>query len=153
MKWAREGEKNILDYEHLNNLKMLKPGQCIIHANGEKICIIFSICVHVFLYTCRWVIVRTSKSFQTDMAPKSVVQYSKLLLGKNKDSIDRYLTISSQSFWSSGNCVCDVNLNDCVLQNSSSWVLYNMASFYWRMKNEPQRAVDCVVRALHFSPR
>lgn len=28
-----------------------------------------------------------------------------------------------------------------------------MASFYWRMKNEPQKAVDCVVRALHFSPR
>lgn len=41
----------------------------------------------------------------------------------------------------------------CLFQNSSSWVLYNMASFYWRMKNEPQRAVDCVVRALHFSPR
>ncbi|XP_029354893.1 tetratricopeptide repeat protein 17 [Echeneis naucrates] len=40
-----------------------------------------------------------------------------------------------------------------LLKNSSSWVLYNMASFYWRMKNEPQRAVDCVVRALHFSPR
>uniref|UniRef100_A0A3B3BDD9 Tetratricopeptide repeat domain 17 n=1 Tax=Oryzias melastigma TaxID=30732 RepID=A0A3B3BDD9_ORYME len=40
-----------------------------------------------------------------------------------------------------------------LLMNSSSWVLYNMASFYWRMKNEPQRAVDCVVRALHFSPR
>lgn len=40
-----------------------------------------------------------------------------------------------------------------VFQNSSSWVLYNMASFYWRMKNEPQKAVDCVVRALHFSPR
>uniref|UniRef100_A0A3B4ZXH6 Tetratricopeptide repeat protein 17-like n=1 Tax=Stegastes partitus TaxID=144197 RepID=A0A3B4ZXH6_9TELE len=40
-----------------------------------------------------------------------------------------------------------------LLRNSSSWVLYNMASFYWRMKNEPQRAVDCVVRALHFSPR
>uniref|UniRef100_A0A8C0XYZ4 Tetratricopeptide repeat protein 17 n=1 Tax=Cyprinus carpio carpio TaxID=630221 RepID=A0A8C0XYZ4_CYPCA len=39
------------------------------------------------------------------------------------------------------------------LRNSSSWVLYNMASFYWRMKNEPRRAVDCVVRALHFSPR
>ncbi|XP_028258211.1 tetratricopeptide repeat protein 17 [Parambassis ranga] len=38
-------------------------------------------------------------------------------------------------------------------RNSSSWVLYNMASFYWRMKNEPQKAVDCVVRALHFSPR
>lgn len=40
-----------------------------------------------------------------------------------------------------------------MFQNSSSWVLYNMASFYWRMKNEPQKAVDCVVRALHFSPR
>ncbi|XP_024911196.1 tetratricopeptide repeat protein 17 isoform X2 [Cynoglossus semilaevis] len=40
-----------------------------------------------------------------------------------------------------------------LLRNSSSWVLYNMASFYWRMKNEPQRAVDCVARALHFSPR
>ncbi|KAK7912523.1 hypothetical protein WMY93_012734 [Mugilogobius chulae] len=37
--------------------------------------------------------------------------------------------------------------------NSSSWVLYNMASFFWRIKNEPQKAVDCVVRALHFSPR
>ncbi|KAM8893357.1 tetratricopeptide repeat protein 17 [Spinachia spinachia] len=40
-----------------------------------------------------------------------------------------------------------------LLRNSSSWVLYNMASFYWRVKNEPQKAVDCVVRALHFSPR
>ncbi|XP_035376954.1 tetratricopeptide repeat protein 17 isoform X1 [Electrophorus electricus] len=40
-----------------------------------------------------------------------------------------------------------------LLRNSSSWVLYNLASFYWRMKNEPKRAVDCVIRALHFSPR
>uniref|UniRef100_A0A3B4ECY2 Tetratricopeptide repeat domain 17 n=1 Tax=Pygocentrus nattereri TaxID=42514 RepID=A0A3B4ECY2_PYGNA len=40
-----------------------------------------------------------------------------------------------------------------LLRNSSSWVLYNVASFYWRMKNEPRRAVDCVIRALHFSPR
>ncbi|XP_058484707.1 tetratricopeptide repeat protein 17 isoform X1 [Solea solea] len=40
-----------------------------------------------------------------------------------------------------------------LLRNSSSWVLYNMAAFYWRIKNEPQKAVDCVVRALHFSPR
>ncbi|PWA29151.1 hypothetical protein CCH79_00006274 [Gambusia affinis] len=44
-------------------------------------------------------------------------------------------------------------IHQSLLKNSSSWVLYNMASFYWRMKNEPQRAVDCVVRALHFSPR
>ncbi|XP_042173877.1 tetratricopeptide repeat protein 17 [Oncorhynchus tshawytscha] len=40
-----------------------------------------------------------------------------------------------------------------LLRNSSSWVLYNLASFYWRIKNEPRRAVDCVIRALHFSPR
>uniref|UniRef100_A0A3B5M345 Tetratricopeptide repeat domain 17 n=1 Tax=Xiphophorus couchianus TaxID=32473 RepID=A0A3B5M345_9TELE len=44
-------------------------------------------------------------------------------------------------------------IHQSFLKNSSSWVLYNMASFYWRMKNEPQRAVDCVVRALHFSPQ
>ncbi|XP_016142724.1 tetratricopeptide repeat protein 17-like [Sinocyclocheilus grahami] len=44
-------------------------------------------------------------------------------------------------------------IHQALLKNSSSWVLYNLASFYWRMKNEPRRAVDCVVRALHFSPR
>ncbi|XP_026123771.1 tetratricopeptide repeat protein 17 [Carassius auratus] len=44
-------------------------------------------------------------------------------------------------------------IHQALLQNSSSWVLYNLASFYWRMKNDPRRAVDCVVRALHFSPR
>nr|XP_054588205.1 tetratricopeptide repeat protein 17 [Nothobranchius furzeri] len=44
-------------------------------------------------------------------------------------------------------------IHQSLLRNSSSWVLYNMASFYWRMKNEPQKALDCVVRALHFSPR
>ncbi|KAI1904026.1 hypothetical protein AGOR_G00001450 [Albula goreensis] len=40
-----------------------------------------------------------------------------------------------------------------LLRNSSSWVLYDLASFYWRMKNKPKKAVDCAVRALHFSPR
>ncbi|XP_045067065.1 tetratricopeptide repeat protein 17 isoform X1 [Coregonus clupeaformis] len=40
-----------------------------------------------------------------------------------------------------------------LLRNSSSWVLYDLASFYWRIKNEPRQAVDCVLRALHFSPR
>uniref|UniRef100_A0A8C1FC61 Tetratricopeptide repeat protein 17 n=1 Tax=Cyprinus carpio carpio TaxID=630221 RepID=A0A8C1FC61_CYPCA len=44
-------------------------------------------------------------------------------------------------------------IHQALLKNSSSWVLYNLASFYWRMKNEPRRAMDCVVRALHFSPR
>ncbi|KAJ3593701.1 hypothetical protein NHX12_006035, partial [Muraenolepis orangiensis] len=45
------------------------------------------------------------------------------------------------------------HIHQGLLRNSSSWVLYNLASFYWRVKNEPRRAVDCVVRALHFSPR
>ncbi|XP_061132156.1 tetratricopeptide repeat protein 17 [Syngnathus typhle] len=44
-------------------------------------------------------------------------------------------------------------IQQALLRNTSSWVLYNMASFFWRMKNEPQRAMDCVVRALHFSLR
>ncbi|XP_055137841.1 tetratricopeptide repeat protein 17 isoform X4 [Symphalangus syndactylus] len=38
-------------------------------------------------------------------------------------------------------------------KNTSSWVLYNMASFYWRIKNEPYQVVECAMRALHFSSR
>ncbi|XP_051919012.1 tetratricopeptide repeat protein 17 [Hippocampus zosterae] len=44
-------------------------------------------------------------------------------------------------------------IHQALMRNTSSWVLYNMASFYWRMKNEPLRTMDCVARALHFSPR
>lgn len=40
-----------------------------------------------------------------------------------------------------------------LMKNSSSWVLYNMASFYWRIKNEPFQVVECTMRALHFSSR
>uniref|UniRef100_A0A8D0BEB9 Tetratricopeptide repeat protein 17 n=1 Tax=Salvator merianae TaxID=96440 RepID=A0A8D0BEB9_SALMN len=40
-----------------------------------------------------------------------------------------------------------------LMKNSSSWVLYNMASFYWRIKNEPYQVVECAMRALHFSTR
>ncbi|XP_054828239.1 tetratricopeptide repeat protein 17 isoform X2 [Eublepharis macularius] len=42
---------------------------------------------------------------------------------------------------------------DSLMKNSSSWVLYNMASFYWRIKNEPYQVVECAMRALHFSSR
>uniref|UniRef100_A0ACB8G416 Tetratricopeptide repeat protein 17 n=1 Tax=Sphaerodactylus townsendi TaxID=933632 RepID=A0ACB8G416_9SAUR len=42
---------------------------------------------------------------------------------------------------------------DGLMKNSSSWVLYNMASFYWRIKNEPYQMVECAMRALHFSSR
>ncbi|MBN3284411.1 TTC17 protein, partial [Polyodon spathula] len=44
-------------------------------------------------------------------------------------------------------------IHEALHLNSSSWVLYNMAAFYWRMKNEPRQVVECSMRALHFSPR
>ena len=37
-------------------------------------------------------------------------------------------------------------------QNSTSWVLYNLAGFYWRMKGDLNQATECLRRALHFSP-
>ena len=40
-----------------------------------------------------------------------------------------------------------------ILQNNTSWVLYNMAAFYWRIRGEPLQVVECLRRALHFSPR
>ena len=46
--------------------------------------------------------------------------------------------------------VC-VNLSFCgVLQNMSSWVLYNMAALYWRIKGDAPSAIECVRRALFF---
>lgn len=46
--------------------------------------------------------------------------------------------------------VC-VNLPFCgVLQNMSSWVLYNMAALYWRIKGDAPSAIECVRRALFF---
>ncbi|WAR01221.1 TTC17-like protein [Mya arenaria] len=37
--------------------------------------------------------------------------------------------------------------------NKTSWVLYNMAAFYWRIKGDPYNVIECVRRALHYSPR
>ncbi|KAM9221085.1 tetratricopeptide repeat protein 17 isoform 3-T3 [Dugong dugon] len=44
-------------------------------------------------------------------------------------------------------------IHEGLRKNASSWVLYNMASFYWRIKNEPYQVVECAMRALHFSSR
>ncbi|XP_006896817.1 PREDICTED: tetratricopeptide repeat protein 17 isoform X2 [Elephantulus edwardii] len=44
-------------------------------------------------------------------------------------------------------------IHEGLRKNSSSWVLYNLASFYWRIKNEPYQVVECAMRALHFSSR
>jgi hypothetical protein len=38
-------------------------------------------------------------------------------------------------------------------QNKTSWVLYNMAAFYWRIKGNAPQVVECTRRALHYSPR
>ncbi|XP_060074042.1 tetratricopeptide repeat protein 17-like isoform X2 [Ylistrum balloti] len=40
-----------------------------------------------------------------------------------------------------------------LLKNDTSWVLYNMAAFYWRIKGDPYQVIECVRRALHYSPR
>ncbi|XP_041366225.1 tetratricopeptide repeat protein 17-like isoform X2 [Gigantopelta aegis] len=42
---------------------------------------------------------------------------------------------------------------EALQKNKTSWVLYNMAAFYWRIKGEPYQAIECVRRALHYSPR
>ncbi|XP_049636661.1 tetratricopeptide repeat protein 17 [Suncus etruscus] len=54
-----------------------------------------------------------------------------------------------------GRSVDDIGhlIHEGLQKNSSSWVLYNMASFYWRIKNEPYQVVECAMRALHFSSR
>lgn len=38
-------------------------------------------------------------------------------------------------------------------KNSSSWVLLNLAAYYWRIKGNALEAVECLRRALYFSPR
>uniref|UniRef100_UPI00358EB699 tetratricopeptide repeat protein 17-like isoform X2 n=1 Tax=Myxine glutinosa TaxID=7769 RepID=UPI00358EB699 len=44
-------------------------------------------------------------------------------------------------------------ISEALKKNNTSWVLYNMASFFWRMKNQPFHVVECAMRALHLSPR
>ena len=37
-------------------------------------------------------------------------------------------------------------------QNSSSWVLLNVASLYWRVQGDTVEAIKCLRQALYFSP-
>ncbi|XP_039600181.1 tetratricopeptide repeat protein 17 isoform X1 [Polypterus senegalus] len=69
------------------------------------------------------------------------------LLSK-EDSIFNSISLKHWSFEEVGH-----RIHEAMKKNSSSWVLYNMAAFYWRMKNEPRHVVECALRALHFSPR
>ncbi|XP_064634712.1 tetratricopeptide repeat protein 17-like isoform X2 [Lineus longissimus] len=54
-----------------------------------------------------------------------------------RDNIDDY-----------GHLICEA-----LDKNRTSWVLYNMAAFYWRIKGNPYQVIECLRRALHFSPR
>ena len=39
----------------------------------------------------------------------------------------------------------------CV-QNGPNWVLFNIASLYWRVKGDPSNALECLRRAIHYAP-
>ena len=38
------------------------------------------------------------------------------------------------------------------IQNAPNWVLFNIASLYWRVKGDPSNALECLRRAVHFAP-
>ncbi|CAE1321266.1 Tetratricopeptide repeat protein 17 [Acanthosepion pharaonis] len=42
---------------------------------------------------------------------------------------------------------------EAMKKNKTSWVLFNMAAFYWRIKGDSYQVIECLRRALHFSPR
>ncbi|XP_054158447.1 tetratricopeptide repeat protein 17-like [Oppia nitens] len=41
---------------------------------------------------------------------------------------------------------------EALKQNTSSWLLYTMASFYWRAVGNAAESVDCLRRAIHLTP-
>lgn len=43
-------------------------------------------------------------------------------------------------------------VHQAMQKNETSWVYFNMATYYWRAKGNTENAVECVRRALHYSP-
>ncbi|XP_072278323.1 tetratricopeptide repeat protein 17 [Pyxicephalus adspersus] len=80
--------------------------------------------------------IQERKNLSAPLLPKEDPIFSSLSqkLGKNVDDIGH-------------------RIYEALEKNTTSWVLYNMASFYWRIKNEPYQVVECAMRALHFSSR
>lgn len=80
--------------------------------------------------------IQERKNLSSPLLPKEDPILSSLSqkLGKNVDDIGH-------------------RIYEALVKNTTSWVLYNMASFYWRIKNEPHHVVECAMRALHFSSR
>ncbi|XP_022250210.1 tetratricopeptide repeat protein 17-like [Limulus polyphemus] len=44
-------------------------------------------------------------------------------------------------------------VREAMKKNKTSWMLFNMAAYYWREKGDANNAIECLRRALHFSPR
>ncbi|CAH1785951.1 unnamed protein product [Owenia fusiformis] len=43
-------------------------------------------------------------------------------------------------------------IHQAMQKNNTSWVLFNMAAFFWRIKGDSFHVIECVRRALHYSP-
>ncbi|XP_071035122.1 tetratricopeptide repeat protein 17 isoform X2 [Parasteatoda tepidariorum] len=44
-------------------------------------------------------------------------------------------------------------IHEALQKNKTSWVLFTMASYYWRIHGNASNAIECIRRALHYSPR
>lgn len=38
-------------------------------------------------------------------------------------------------------------------KNNTSWLHYNLASMYWRLRGKAPKAIECSRRAIHYAPR
>ncbi|XP_055335504.1 tetratricopeptide repeat protein 17-like [Paramacrobiotus metropolitanus] len=45
------------------------------------------------------------------------------------------------------------SVSQAMKKNNTSWILFNMATFYYRIVGDANTAMECARRALHFSPR
>lgn len=44
-------------------------------------------------------------------------------------------------------------VNLALQENRTSWILYSLASYFWRGEGRPLEAIECIRRSLHFTPR
>ncbi|XP_068627589.1 tetratricopeptide repeat protein 17 [Battus philenor] len=59
------------------------------------------------------------------------------------EKISPIMTIEQFGHWLSG----------ILRKNSSSWLHYNLASLYWRVRGNAPKAIECSRRAIHYAPR
>ncbi|CAG4951444.1 unnamed protein product [Parnassius apollo] len=59
------------------------------------------------------------------------------------DNVSTTMTVGQFGHWLSG----------VLRKNSSSWLHYNMASLYWRVRGNAPKAMECSRRAIHYAPR